>query len=139
MREYASPMRRERRRGFRVSREQFEQLVWDAVDELPASIRNRISNLEIEVKAYPSAKDLEYADVQHPLDLFGLYRGVPLTERTTHYEMVTPDLITIYQRPHEVSCSSLDELRQEVRRTVRHEIAHHFGIGDDRLDELGAY
>ena len=139
MREYASPMRRERRRGFRVSREQFEQLVWDAVDELPASLRSRISNLEIEVKAYPSAEDLEYANVQHPLDLFGLYRGVPLTERTTHYEMVTPDLITIYQRPHELSCSSLDELRQEVRRTVRHEIAHHFGIGDDRLDELGAY
>lgn len=123
----------------KISRERFEQLVWQAVDELPASIRDRISNLEIEVKTVPSRADLEYADVDHPLDLFGLYRGVPLTERTTHYELVTPDLITIYQLAHERACNTLAELREAVRRTVRHEIAHHFGISDERLDELGAY
>lgn len=123
----------------KISRERFERLVWEAVDELPEAIRSRISNLEIEVKAYPSEDDLEYAGVEDPLDLYGLYRGIPLTERTTHYDLVTPDLITIYQRAHEMDCNTLEELREEVRRTVRHEIAHHFGISDDRLDELGAY
>ncbi|MCS7055485.1 MAG: metallopeptidase family protein [Thermoflexales bacterium] len=123
----------------KVSREQFERLVWEAIDELPEAVRNRISNLEIEVKVSPSEEDLECADVEDPLDLYGLYRGVPLTERTIHYDLVTPDLITIYQRAHEAHCNTLEELREEVRRTVRHEIAHHFGIDDDRLDELGAY
>ena len=123
----------------RVSRKQFEQWVWEAVAELPESLRARITNLAIEVKALPSPDDLAYAGVEDPMDLLGLYRGIPLTERTTHYDLVTPDLITIYQRPHEAMCETLDELRAEVRRTVRHEIAHYFGISDERLDELDAY
>jgi predicted Zn-dependent protease with MMP-like domain len=123
----------------KVTREQFEQLVWDVVDELPEELRARISNLEIEVKAQPTDDDLDYSDLDDPADLFGLYRGVPLTERDTHYEMALPDLITIYQHAHERECSSLAQLRAEVGHTVRHEIAHHFGISDDRLDELGAY
>jgi predicted Zn-dependent protease with MMP-like domain len=123
----------------RVSSEQFERIVWDAIDELPEALRNRISNLEIEVKMRATKDDLDYSDTDDPDELFGLYRGVPLTERDTHYDMALPDLITIFQRPHELECRTLDEMREEVRRTVRHEIAHHFGIGDERLDELGAY
>jgi predicted Zn-dependent protease with MMP-like domain len=123
----------------KVTREQFEQMVWDVVDELPEALRARISNLEIEVKAQPTDDDLDYSDLDDPADLFGLYRGVPLTERDTHYEMALPDLITIYQHAHERECNSLAQLRVEVGHTVRHEIAHHFGISDDRLDELGAY
>jgi len=123
----------------RVSQAQFEKLVWEAVAELPESLRAQISNLAIEVKVLPSPDDLAYANAEDPLGLLGLYRGIPLTERTTHYDLVTPDLITIYQRPHEVMCETLDELRAEVRRTVRHEIAHYFGISDERLDELDAY
>jgi predicted Zn-dependent protease with MMP-like domain len=123
----------------KVPPDKFEQLVWDAVDELPQALHARIRNLEIEVKYRPAADDLEYAGLDDPDDLFGLYRGVPLTERDTHYDLALPDLITIYQRPHELECDTRDQLREEVRRTVRHEIAHHFGISDDRLDELGAY
>jgi predicted Zn-dependent protease with MMP-like domain len=123
----------------KVTREKFEHIVWEAVDELPESLRSRITNLEIEVQMRPTDDDLEYADFDDPADLFGLYRGVPLTERDTHYDMALPDLITIYQHAHELECDTLPQLREEVRRTVRHEIAHHFGISDERLDELGAY
>ncbi len=123
----------------KVSRAEFEQLVWEAVDTLPSALRDRIANLEIEVKLKPSPADLADADEDDPNELFGLYRGVPLTERGTHYDMTLPDLITIFQRPHELACNSLEELRAEVRRTVLHELAHHFGISDDRLDELDAY
>ncbi len=123
----------------RVTFDQFEQMVWDAVDELPPQISQRIANLEIEVKPAPTEDDLTEADVESADDLFGFYQGTPLTERDTGYDMTLPDLISIYQHAHQQACDTLDELRAEVRRTVRHEIAHNFGIGDERLDELGAY
>jgi len=71
--------------------------------------------------------------------LFGLYEGVPLTERSSHYGMVLPDKITIFRQPIEAYCRSEEEIRQMVRRTVLHELAHHFGIPDQRLRELGVY
>jgi predicted Zn-dependent protease with MMP-like domain len=123
----------------KVTPEQFEQMVWDAVDTLPEDIRARISNLEIETQPQPTAEDLRRNGLTDGRDLFGLYRGVPLTERDTHYAMVAPDLITIYQRAHERHCNTIEEMREQVAHTVRHELAHHFGIDDDRLDELGAY
>ena len=123
----------------KVTRKQFEDMVWAAVDALPAQIQQRIVNLEIEVKVRPTSEDLDAAEVDDADDLFGFYQGTPLTERDTHYDLAPPDLITIYQHAHERECDTLDALRQEVGRTVRHELAHHFGISDDRLDELGAY
>ncbi len=127
---------------FKVSREEFESMVKEAVDELPEVLRARMSNVAVVVKDHPSWSDLNYArenDEDDPDGLFGLYRGVPLPERGFHYDKVLPDLITIYQSTHEWECDSLEGLREEVRITVRHEIAHHFGIDDDRLEELGAY
>jgi len=78
-------------------------------------------------------------DVPAGETLLGLYEGVPLTERTTHYGLVLPDKITIFQQPIEDMCASEDELRAEVAHTVVHEFAHFFGISDERLHELGAY
>ena len=127
---------------FKVSREEFESLVKEAVDELPEALRARMSNVAVVVKEHPSWSDLNSAradDEDEPGGLFGLYRGVPLPERGFYYDKVLPDLITLYQSTHEGACDSLEELRAEVRITVRHEIAHHFGIDDDRLEELGAY
>ena len=124
---------------FHISRQQFEAIVWAAVDELPQHLRDQMQNLEVEVRFSPSREDRADTDAPEDEVLFGLYQGVPLTERDTHYGLVMPDLITIFQRPHEDACNTLDELRAEVARTVRHEIAHHFGISDERLDELGAY
>ena len=122
-----------------ISRQQFEAIVWAAVDELPQNLRTQMQNIEIEVRFSPSNEDRAYAAVPDDETLFGLYQGIPLTQRDTHYELVMPDLITIFQRSHEESCHTLVELHNEVARTVRHEIAHHFGISDARLDELGAY
>jgi predicted Zn-dependent protease with MMP-like domain len=66
-----------------------------------------------------------------------LYEGVPLTGRTTSYGMIQPDVIYIFQRPIEAMCWTDAEIRKQVRSTVIHEIAHHFGISDERLEELG--
>jgi len=124
-----------------VSREVFEDLVRQAVEALPEPLQAEISNLEIVVKERPSRAELRYAHRRYEPgeDLFGLYQGIPLTMRNTSYDKVLPDLITIYQHIHEEECDSLEELAEEVGRTVRHEIAHHFGIDDDRLEELGVY
>lgn len=127
---------------FRVDREQFEHLVREAVEGLPDALRAKMTNVAIVVRDEPSWSDLHEArriGEDDPDGLFGLYRGVPLPERGSHYDKVLPDLITIYQATHEAESDSLEELREEVRITVRHEIAHHFGIDDDRLEELGAY
>ena len=128
----------------RLSRPQFEQLVRDVIRHLPTQLREAIHNVEIEVRPEPTADDFDYAadageDVPEDETLFGLYRGIPLTERGSSYDLVLPDLITIFQRPHEEACDTLDELKEEVAITVRHEIAHYFGIDDDRLEQLGAY
>jgi len=113
---------------FRVEPDVFEALVREAVEGLPEPLRERMNNVAIVAKDHPTRGRL-----------FGLYQGIPIPARGTHYGNVLPDLITIYQATHEDACDSLEELREQVRVTVRHEIAHHFGIDDDRLEELGAY
>ena len=127
----------------RIGRKEFERIVQEAVEQLPPQLRGAIHNVEIEVRLKPNAEDCDYADAYDDTpedeDLFGLYRGIPLTERGSSYDLVLPDLITIFQRPHEDACATMAELKEEVAITVRHEIAHYFGIDDDRLDELGAY
>ncbi len=117
-------------------------MVQEALDELPEVLRARMDNVAVVVKEHSNPADLR--EVRSPgegrvSELFGLYRGVPLTRRGPYYDKVLPDLITIYQHPHERECDTLEELREQVYLTVRHEIAHHFGISDDRLEELGAY
>ena len=123
----------------KVTPEVFEQMVWDAVDALPEFVQARLSNLEFEARWQPTREELGRHEIGEGGDLFGLYHGIPLTQRNTHYDMVVPDLITIYQRAHERHCHTLQQLREQVAHTVRHEVAHHFGISDERLDELGAY
>lgn len=118
----------------RVSRHEFERLVLRALDGLPPSIRERLSNVDVVVEEWPSRADLEQSDLEDPRDLFGLYQGIPLTERT-HYDMVLPDKITIFQRPIEAACDTRAAVVKEVRATVIHEVAHHFGIDDAELEE----
>ena len=123
----------------RVSRKKFEDLVWQAVDELPEPIKAQIHNLEIEVRFAPARVDFDLSDDPANDELFGLYHGIPLTERLGDYNLAVPDLITIFQRAHQDECRTLTEMRAEVRRTVRHEIAHYFGMSDERLEEIGRY
>ena len=108
----------------------FEALIDDAVASLPDDLRSFMSNVAIVVEDEPPAG----------LPLLGLYQGVPLTRRTTAYGAVPPDRITIYRGPLErLTGGDPDRLRAQVRRVVLHEIAHHFGISDERLRELDRY
>lgn len=123
----------------------FEELVGEALDDLPPFFQDRMDNVVILIEVWPSRRTLREMDVPPGSTLLGLYRGIPLTERTSAYNLVPPDSITLYQGPIEQAATEWDEgeyidrVREEVRHTIIHEIAHHFGIDDDRLVELGAY
>jgi predicted Zn-dependent protease with MMP-like domain len=119
--------------------EKFENLVMRAVENLPEEFRERLDNIDIVVADKPTRHQLTKTERQHGDTLLGLYEGVPLTERTQGYGFVVPDIITIFQRPIEEMCRSDSEIIGEVRKVVLHEIAHHFGISDERLRELGQY
>jgi predicted Zn-dependent protease with MMP-like domain len=120
-------------------RRQFKRLVREALETIPEPFRSQIRNLDITVARRPTALELKEAGVRPGRTLFGLYHGIPLTRRGAHYGNVLPDKITLYMDPLMAACKDDDELKQQVRRTVVHEIAHHFGIDDDRLHEIGAY
>ncbi|MDP2659656.1 MAG: metallopeptidase family protein [Dehalococcoidia bacterium] len=100
---------------------------------LPGPIRDRISNVAIVVEDEPTPAQLAEAGVGPGATLLGLYTGIPLTERTTNYGMVLPDRITIFRRPILEFCHSEEELMDQVRRTVLHEIGHHFGLSEADL------
>jgi predicted Zn-dependent protease with MMP-like domain len=104
----------------------FEDMVVTALDGLPAELGQMMRNVAVTVEHDPG-----------PPGLLGLYEGIPLTSRTSQYAGVLPDRITIYRQAICAICRSEDEVADQVRRTVIHEIAHHFGIDDARLRELG--
>ncbi|MEI8104273.1 MAG: metallopeptidase family protein [Actinomycetes bacterium] len=107
-----------------------EQLVAETLDDLPPALARAMSNVAVVVEAEPP----------HGEPLLGLYEGVPLTARTSNYGGVLPDKITIYRGPLErIARGDNERLRFEVKRVVLHEIAHHFGISDERLVEIDRY
>jgi predicted Zn-dependent protease with MMP-like domain len=109
-----------------ISRGTFEDLVGEALDTIPPALTKLMDNVVIVVEDDPPEPGL-----------LGLYEGVPLTERGGSYAGFLPDRITVYRRPLLAGCETREELVREVRITVVHEVAHHFGIGDERLHELG--
>jgi predicted Zn-dependent protease with MMP-like domain len=117
----------------------FERIVAAALDALPTYIQEKMSNIDVLIKPWPSKDELYEAGVPADSTLLGLYSGIPLTERTHFYGAVPPDTITLYQRPIELEAGNPERIPEVVRHTVIHEVAHHFGISDDRLRELGAY
>jgi predicted Zn-dependent protease with MMP-like domain len=123
----------------KFSSEEFEQLVAQALDTLPDFFLQKLENIDVVVADWPTAADLQAVGMKPGQLLLGLYQGVPLTRRTSRYGLVLPDKITIFQGPIEQICRTREEVVQRVQRTVKHELAHHFGISDDRLRELGAY
>lgn len=118
-----------------MERLRFEQLVAEAIDSLPDDFRDKLDNVAVVVEDYPSPRDERRAG--HGRLLLGLYQGQPLTRRDSRYAMAFPDKISIYQANIEAICRTDAEIREQVRTTVLHEIAHHFGIDDRRLRELG--
>jgi predicted Zn-dependent protease with MMP-like domain len=119
-----------------MNRTRFEELVARAVEELPEEFQEKLENIDIVVEDLPSRSQLRLAWKGNTL--LGLYEGVPLTERTSNYGLVVPDKITIFQKTIEETCSGRfeSEIKAEIQKVVRHEIAHHFGIGDARLQEI---
>lgn len=122
-----------------MTRQEFERLVQQTLRELPTDLRRHIANVAIVVEELPDEETLDAAGIDDPYDLFGFYHGIPLTERTHDYGLVLPDKISIYRQPILRAARTPTEITALVRQTVRHEIAHYFGIDDDRLEELGAY
>ncbi len=123
----------------RLTAQQFEQLVVEAIDSLPEAIAARLHNVEVVVEAWPSHAQLGAAGVPPGQTLLGLYEGVPLTGRGSHYSLVLPDKITIFSGPIEQMCASEEQVRHTVAHTVVHEFAHFFGIGDEQLRQMGVY
>ena len=111
-----------------MSPEEFDLLVADALDEIPPELARLIDNCVILVEEFPPPDEP---------DLLGLYDGIPLTERGETYAGALPDRILIFRAPILASCRTREEVVEEVHITVVHEVAHHFGIDDDRLHELG--
>ena len=111
-----------------MSREEFEDAVRDALDEIPEELAAQMDNVVVLVEDEPPEGEPE---------LLGVYDGVPLTERGWDYSGVLPDRITIYRNPTLRICDTEEDVIDEVATTVVHEIAHHFGIDDERLHQLG--
>jgi len=122
-----------------VDLSEFEQWVDEALAALPAHFRARLDNVAIVVEEWADRATLRAAGVRRPEELQGFYHGVPLTQRTSGYMLVTPDRISIYRQPILLQCRTREAARALVAHVVRHEIAHYFGISDERLHELGAY
>jgi predicted Zn-dependent protease with MMP-like domain len=124
-----------------VDVDRFADLVSQALEGLPEEFRERLENVQVDVEEWPTREELESAGLNHGdrYGMLGLYHGVPLTDRHSQY-MALPDRITIYMRPI-LAVAGSDEaaIAEHVRHTVVHEIAHYYGIDDDRLEELGAY
>lgn len=123
----------------RLTREQFERLVVEALDSIPEPIARRLDNVEVVIEGAPTRVQLRAMGVSRDETLLGLYEGIPLTERTTHYGLVLPDKITLFQYPIQAMCASEAEVRAQVAHTVVHEFAHFFGIDDEQLRRMGAY
>ena len=123
-----------------LTRAEFEDLVDEALENLPPFFRDKMNNVAILIARWPTRAELRDADVPPGDTLLGLYQGIPLTERTQGYNLVVPDTITLYQGPIEQTAEGDPEaIRHWVRQVFLHELAHHFGISDDRLREFGAY
>jgi predicted Zn-dependent protease with MMP-like domain len=114
----------------------FEELVAEALDSIPEELSRMMSNVEIVVQDEPAPHQLARLALGPGSTLFGLYEGIPLTSRGV-YDRALPDKITIFEGPITRYARTPDAIREQVRRTVIHEIAHHFGIDEDRLHDLG--
>ena len=119
-----------------MDRERFEWLVAKAVESLPEEFQTKLENIDVVVEDQPTPGQLASVGLKRGQTLLGLYEGVPLTKRGSHYGMVAPDKITIFQKPIEAKCRYDTEVTAEIQKVVRHEIAHHFGIGDARLKQI---
>ncbi len=118
--------------SLRLSRSAFEQLVTEALEQLPDLYRNELDNVAIVVEDEPGADELRELDMSPQDELFGLYQGIPLTERDSFYSAL-PDRIAIFRLPILRACRNRQQVIREVRDTVVHELGHHLGMEEDQM------
>ena len=119
-----------------ISDEEFDKAVTEALDAIPERFQSILDNIVITVADEPNQNEL--STMESPTsELLGLYRGVPLPQRTTGYSGTMPDIITVFKGPHERVCHSRAELIKQIRTTVLHEIGHYFGFDDAYLHAHG--
>jgi len=123
--------------GAAARMERFESLVADALDEIPEPLRSRIQNVAVVVDDYPDPQLLASLGMSRRESLLGLYDGVPLTARGEGYNLVPPDRIILFRKPILSICSTPEQIREQVRKTVLHEVGHYYGMGEEDLHRMG--
>lgn len=119
-----------------MDRDEFEALIVEALSTLPVEFQDQLDNVDVLVEQLPTREQLAEAGLTDSSDLLGLYEGVPHTERAWGYDMGLPDRITLFQEAIEAKCRSDEEIAEEIKRVLCHEIAHHFGIDEDILGRI---
>jgi len=117
----------------------FEKLVEKALEDLPQGFKDSLENVDVVIEDEPTSEEARSVDTAHRRMVLGLYQGVPLFRRSHYYGMVMPDKISIFKKNIERVCRTDEEIIRLVTHTVQHELAHHFGISDERLREEGIY
>ena len=120
----------------KLARKEFEELVVLALRKLPKFFKKKMKNVDVVVEDRASRDLLSEIGLQSPLELLGLYQGIPLDRRGFYYGNVLPDKITLFQIPIESICQTREEIEEKVKEVVMHEVGHYFGLDDDRLREL---
>ena len=120
----------------KLTRREFEEAVVSALKKLPKFIREKMKNVDVVVEDRASRDLLSEMGLRSPSELLGLYQGVPLDRRGFYYGNVLPDKITLFQIPIESICKTKEEIKEEIREVVIHEVGHYFGLNDERLEEL---
>ncbi len=115
-----------------MNHQEFEQIVRDALDEIPDQLRHALENVAIIVEDEPAPEDASGAEQESEGELLGIYHGVPLSERGAGYSGL-PDRIVIYRGPILRSCETRQEIALEIRNTVIHELGHRLGLSDDEM------
>lgn len=121
-----------------MERKRFEELVVEALIELPQEFQDKLENIDVVIADQPTPEQLTRIGLRRGTILLGLYEGVPLTKRRRMYGMVPPDKITIFQKPIEAKCRGGKAIAGEVQKVVRHEIAHYFGMDEASLRRIEA-
>ena len=119
-----------------MTRAQFERVVERALRGLPRVFKEKLANIAVVVEDWADDETLEEMGIEPPDTLYGLYRGVDLTQRDSSYGNVLPDTVTIYQGPIEEDCEDEAEMEDVIRDTVVHEIGHYFGLDDETMHRI---
>jgi predicted Zn-dependent protease with MMP-like domain len=121
----------------KLSEQEFTALVKKAIDRLPVDFADSIREITVKVSPRPTRAQVEEMGYGPDEPLLGMYDGVPLPDRSVFDSLRYPDIVHLFQEPHEEMCETLDEIEEEVEITLAHEIGHYMGMSEERLEELG--